>query len=441
MRYHIVGAGPAGISLAWMLSRSKQEVHLYTDSTLVGGSWTERDPLVRDLHAWRMVFRNASPNVVSLFRSMAMRWEDYFHADAGGSLLPLLARAALPRDYLAVIALYAKVCLCGMYRATSARDALREHGASRPFVAAIDLLCLHIDGVRSDVMTCHELFSAIDHVALSTGETQNGSGHRMCKDMERALLDSGVEIHYTTRLSSVDLSNGTLDFSGGLTVNTNADVAVLCVDAGALHSLTHGQMYVPTRGTYGSISVVFRFDAAVELRDHARLLGCDWAPIVASLPDGYAINAVLCDTGAVSSAGLAAGTTPERVLIAELWRQLVEVVDLPPYVDAYVCWGSEWDAEAGKWTHVQTANVITGEGYVPHHIGKNIYTCCLLNERDTPYASMEAAVEISRRVYGVLGYNRRQFRPLRAIRLSNVIVVVIAALLATCLLGPSSLRR
>ena len=79
MKVHIVGGGPTGVSIAWeLLNNTEHEVHLYEKKDVLGGSWHEPAGEKRDLHAPRMLFKNAFVNTRSLFSEMNMEWNDYF---------------------------------------------------------------------------------------------------------------------------------------------------------------------------------------------------------------------------------------------------------------------------------------------------------------------------------------------------------------------------
>ena len=79
MKVHIVGGGPTGISIAWeLLKHTEHQVHLYEQKDALGGSWHEPNGIMRDMHAPRMVFKNAFVNTQSLFEEMDMEWNYYF---------------------------------------------------------------------------------------------------------------------------------------------------------------------------------------------------------------------------------------------------------------------------------------------------------------------------------------------------------------------------
>ena len=79
MNFHIVGAGPTGLSLAWEILRSgDHNVTIYDRKLSAGGSWWEPDIETRDLHAHRILFDRAFINTRSLLDEMKIDWDKMF---------------------------------------------------------------------------------------------------------------------------------------------------------------------------------------------------------------------------------------------------------------------------------------------------------------------------------------------------------------------------
>ena len=87
MRVDIIGAGPTGITVAWLMSKT-HEVHVWDIHDTCGGSWWEPPaptPEALSLHAPRVVFKDAFVNTNWLFDEMGLDWDKYFKPGAAVS--------------------------------------------------------------------------------------------------------------------------------------------------------------------------------------------------------------------------------------------------------------------------------------------------------------------------------------------------------------------
>ena len=398
---HIVGCGPTGMSIAWELSKlANKNIHIYDKKLGPGGSWWEPAPARdtvphRDLHSYRAVFKGSFVNTKDLFDEMGIRWTDVFGELGDKSPYGTLLRNLSPVDYWRLTSLSVRVLTSPLYyKHVSVKDAvgILSPGGQR----VISSLPYVMDGVSWDVMSAYEFVKSFDWIALGTHQTQIVSGAVMSHHMEKALIARGVHFHYDKELLGVSYkSSGTYEaifsdsdktLSGGL--------LVLAVDHGPAKWLI-GDNWGPSahrkleQTTYKSITFLLEYDEPQYLPSDAEMLArTPWHVLASVLEDGKTVCCVLVDFDTKSpETGLTIGETPPGSLVTEVLRQ--SGLARAPH---RFCWGSEWDGD--RWVHRQTAGVPCD---IPF-FGKNpsVALCGMMSPRGTPFASIEAAIEVGR---------------------------------------------
>jgi hypothetical protein len=397
MIVNIIGCGPTGMTIAWYLSQVA-EVHVYDKKPGPGGSWWEPDSGERNLHSTRSVFKGGFVNTVKLFKEMGLEWSDYFGTiPSDENFLFKLMKHLKPKDYWELTVLSINVLVDPLkYKQLTLRQSLGKLSPSGERI--ISSMCFLIDGVSWDKMTAYEFVKSFDWVGLSKKETQIISGAKMNRDMERALLRRGVNFHYETEV--LGIRYGVLDheviFSHSDETVTG-DLLVLAVDHGQAKYLM-GENWgsapcVLREAQYQSVTLILEYPNKVSEFDI--LVSTPWNIVASTLPDGKSLCVVLVDMDSVSPSGRSVKTSSPEEILDEIYIQTGIST-----LNARVCWGSEWDGN--RWIHHQTSGVLSVEGGVPHW-GRcpTVALCGMMSPRNTPFASIEAAVEIGMRFSGV----------------------------------------
>jgi hypothetical protein len=423
MKVHIVGAGPTGMSLAWEILRSgEHDITIYDRKSSAGGSWWEPTEEVRDLHAHRIVFDKAFVNTQSLFGEMGIHWGDIFEPVNKG-VYEFVLKSLNLKDYGALTSLSTRVLTQpNKYKGVSLKDALGQ--LSEGGQKILEHLPLLMDGVTWDVMTAYEFVKSFDHVALSKQYTQKVSGKVMCDAMQRALEDVGVGFEFEKELKEVEyLEDGyTAEFSDTTTISDG--MLFLCLDnSPALKFL--GDNWGPDAlkkvqgSTYGAINILLDFDEPVEIKDEIEILmstKLKLQPVV--LSDGHTISCIICD---LTEDIL---TTPPE----ELRTLVLGELDVPLPRAMRFGWGADWDGE--RWQFSQSSGVLSLHGQLPF-FGKcpNVAMCGMMSPRNTPYSSIEAAVEVSRSLSHKCFGTREPLNPLLLTQILSITLLVLIVLI------------
>ena len=423
MRVHIVGAGPTGMSIAWeLLKFTDHQVIVYDKKPSAGGSWWEPSVHTRDLHAHRAVFKNAFVNTRSLMSEMHMDWNELFVKEKL-TVYGTLFKSFGPKDYWALTSLFGRVLTRpDVYRWKSLKDALGSMTPSGQRV--METLPYIMDGVGWDVMTAYEFIQNFNHVALSPPETQRVSGKVMNDDMQEALEAKGASFRFGTALEDVEYRTDgfTATFTDGQKVSDG--LLVLCVDHNAAPGIIKdnwGPVHEKiTESAYDCINVLVDYDEPTELGDMLDIaMHSRWKILPEVLHDGKTVSCVLCHL------------TDEILTMPpeELKREVMKQVGLPEPTGVRIAWGSTWDGK--RWQFEQSSGVLSTRGQVPFY-GKSdrVALCGMMSHRHTPYASIEAAVEVGRRFcHGTFGTRK----PLAPLLLTDVLKLLIVFILLICI--------
>ena len=423
MKVHIVGAGPSGMSLAWEILRSgDHDITIYDRKSSAGGSWWEPSEEIRDLHAHRIVFDKAFVNTQSLFSEMGINWDDIFEP-AQKDLYSFILRSLSIKDYGTLTSLAARVLTKPeKYKGVSLKDALGP--LSEGGQQVLEHLPLIIDGVTWDTMSSWEFVKSFDHVGLSKQYTQKVSGKVMCDAMQRALEDVGVGFEFEKELKEVEyLEDGyTAEFSDTTTISDG--MLFLCLDnSPAIKFL--GDNWGPDaekkvrESTYGCINILFDFNEPVELGDDLEIAATtklNLQPVV--LSDGMTVSCVICD---LTEDIL---TTPPE----ELRSLVLGELDVPLPREIRFGWGADWDGE--RWQFSQSSGVLSLHGQLPFFgESQNVAMCGMMSPRNTPYSSIEAAVEVSRSLSHKCFGTREPLNPLLLTQVLSITLLVLIVLM------------
>ena len=438
MKVHIVGAGPTGLTIAWELSKLKQHtIQVHDKKSGPGGSWWEpSEDGRRNVHAARAVFKGAYVNTLDLFNQMGIKWSDVFQKLDSKAPLGLTFSAL---DYRALGYLAIRVLMSPYtYKRVSLKDALNNE-LSKEGQDTLEHLTYQLDGVSWSVMTAYEFIRIIDYTTFKTIETQKIPGSQMGFMMQAALEKNGVEFFFNSELDKVVYGEDLNTFHAYFSEDPTEDgLLVLCPDAVPAKKLI-GDNWGPdasdvlTKGAYESVTVMLYYDKEVP-----------------ELPSGLFISRhtelgmiahVLSDKKTIAVELLKeppANMDPDK-LSDEVTKQLSKVpgVSLPPLKDHVIGWGSGWVGE--KWVHNQSSMVLSTLGPLPF-FGKNkrVALCGMMSDRSTPFACIEAAVEVGRKF---CAQNFATQPPRTPWTVSKIILVVLIIWLALSFSTRTSLEK
>ena len=375
MRVDIIGAGPTGMTVAWLMSKT-HEVHVWELHDTCGGSWWEpgsnSEGVVPtpDLHAPRVVFKDAFVNTRWLFDQMGLDWDKYFKTGAAVSeSIEIFLKRFSGKDYFE----FAKFLFLGFRDdGRTVKDHL-EGKLSPKAERLVATLPIVMDGVDWSRMTAWEFIQSFNIVAI------------MGQDMEKVLKKVGVKFHFNEELVDIEKRN----FKSGKVLNEN-NLMVLCLDPKNLKKLLpkdSEKIKFLEKIEYGCVNILLHYDERPkEINSYEEVADTKWNILPTWLyNDSNILSCVLVE--------------PPNVPPEELLDGILNQLGLPFPKYYKFCWGSEWDGI--KWVGHQSSGIYDKDGMSYLSEYQNTAICGMMSKRWTPYASIEAAIEVGRDFCGV----------------------------------------
>ena len=172
--------------------------------------------------------------------------------------------------------------------------------------------------------------------------------------------------------------------------------------------------------TYGAINVLLDYDEKPVLKTDIEIATqTKWNLQPKVLSDGKTVSCVICNlTEEITS------SSPE-VIKGEVLKQL----GLPEPNDIRIGWGAEWEDD--KWTFSQSSGVLSLHGQLPFFGNcSKVAMCGMMSPRNTPYSSIESAVEVSRSLSHQVFGTRKPLEPLLVshILLYTLVILIVLVL-------------
>ena len=419
MRVHVIGAGPTGMSVAWEILRSTDhEVIIYDRKESAGGSWWEPSGGKRDLHAHRIVFDNAFVNTNSLFEEMGIEWDDMFQP-ADTRVYTTTFKYLKFKDYLTLTSLAVRVLAQpDNYKGVSLKNALGDLSDSgKKLLKALPLI---MDGVDWETMSAFEFVKSFDHVGMSKQYVQKVSGKVMSDKMQKALVEKGATFMFGRDLEKVHYEKDGYEATFRNKTKIKDGLLVLCIDNSKALQLVDenwGKNTLKKIGpsTYGCINVLLDYDEPIRLPktdlEYAMETTFNIQPVV--LSDNKTISCVICNlTDEVLS------TVPET-----LKSEVIKQLGVPKPTSIRIAWGSYW--KDGKWSFEQSSGVLSLHGQVPFYgESSKVALCGMMSERNTPYSSIEAAIEVSKTFCHKTFKTRKPLQPVLVTHVLFILIVL-----------------
>lgn len=389
MNVHIIGAGPTGMAVALNYRQKGHNVHVYDKKEGPGGSWWEPDG-ARDFHSHRSLFKAGFKNFENFLKKLDLSWDTYFEKESSEDFSKYIDSS----DYLTLIKYYF-VCTVfnrEMALKTSLRDLL-DGLITQKTADFLRALTYVIDGVSWDTMKSFEFFETVNFLNLSlmtSMYTQKVSGAVMNRDIESKLVSLGVQFHYGKALDYVEYYKDS--YKGLFTNGTELSdgILVLCVDNGPAYWLMRnnwGDIRDKMNVTkYTSFNILLEYDYDVVLPKATIDYTMETKYKIIPRVNKNIISCVICDVEPLKH-------VPPDVLL----KNVIHQMGVPEPVTHKICWGSVWDGNS--WYHTQTAASYS-EGVPFQGKCSSVYMCGMMSERRTPFASIEAAVEVANRFTG-----------------------------------------
>jgi len=421
---HIFGAGPTGMTLAWILSKKGKKVVLYEKYKEPGGTWTTKW-LTDDNKKW---FTQHSPQILStayvntfdLWDEMGIDHEKFLQSyksswtDMDTTFVDKLNLALSYFRYLFNESKYEKITVSDFFKGK-----LSDKG-----IKSLTEICYLLDGVPPSIMTVNELFGSFDQTFFySTMEMSKASGDDggFAKLWCNKLIEKGVVIIANTTLDRLeDTGEGTAvlaytkEDSEPIKIE---DEIILALDPMGLYKVLNsssdkikdnwgGWDKLSNHildGIYVSLSVQFHFEEGTDISvDKATKMGAstDWGiicvPVPLTVSKTPTLSSTILNMNAYSSVlNKNVDACSYNEVMEEAWRQIRQAnPNLPDKpLDITIGSGTSRDEESGWRFDLSSACRTTLGPLESRGKREKLSIVGPLNKRRFKPTTMEAAVE------------------------------------------------
>lgn len=427
---YIFGAGPTGLSLAWLLSKKGNRVTVIEKYNSAGGTWatrwTENDLFTQ--HS-PQILTTAYINTIALWEEMGINYRE-FTKGYNAAWISLILNNTSSSDKLKLVSTFLSYTFRKHYYEQLTVKQQFYNNLSVNGWNAIVKVCYLLDGVPPDIMTVAELFGSFDQtVFYSTMEMKKASDDRkgFAQQWVDKLKKQGVKFRFNTSLKMLKIVQNTISvyvqskttpehikIEGGkmiLALDPLSLLKVLSVSDDSIKNNwgTWNKLYQHiSRGIYISIGVQYHFskNSEVKLKGSVKSgFGTEWGIICIKIPGEISeffvisCSVINLDSYSTSLKKTVRECNPEEVK-QEVWRQLVLINPLPEYKYATLGTDVEWSLDNG-WNFDISSACRTVQGPINSHGKRNdLAIVGPLNYRIFKPTTMEAAVETALRFVG-----------------------------------------
>lgn len=204
MKLCIIGGGPCGTYLAYMLSKDdNNEVHLFEKEKYLGGCWSNQmiDGKYFSEHSPRIIFNNYY-NTINFWYEIGIDFDTQF--------VKVFSTLGKTFGYLKKFTIFdlfsltkAFVLPLSMWEKYKVYDLIKYYNISESGTNQINDLCYSIDGVSMYIMTATEFLDTLNKTFIySAYESKVNSDLYLIPKLEKALHK--VNIHYEHELKKVE---------------------------------------------------------------------------------------------------------------------------------------------------------------------------------------------------------------------------------------------
>lgn len=469
--YCVVGAGPAGLTIAHFLAKNKYKVLVIDRESSIGGCHRVRR--VNDLfteHGPR-IYSTSYINTKNWFSNMRLNYVNYFTpynfniSSVGNSTIKDIKLREL--FWLAVemvkMQFYPKYS-----RSTTCLQFMEKHSFTDKTKDYIDRVCRLTDGAGSDTYTLFEFLNLFDQNAFYTVlQPIKPNDTSLFKDIQESLDREGVKFMLNSKVVSLENDNSkivSINTSDGTTIY--ADNFILATPPSNLLKIISNsttqikdsfgpinqlQKWVDHNRYFPYVSISFHWDTKLNLPKAWGFPKSRWGVAFIVLTDYMDFNNPNSQT-VISTCVTKPGTKSEKTdktthesseeeVVNEVLRQLMLVYpNLPEPTTTMISPGDKKDQNKGKrWYTIDDAYMMTTDavnGYPIKFQSKlfsNLYSLGTHNGYSTyHFTSMESAVTNATILANkILNKNYPIHKPQSFTRTAIIFVVLLILLLIT----------
>lgn len=414
MTIYICGAGPTGLSLAWLLGAKKNKKIVIIEKYKAGGGtwatkWVSGPYGKLFTHHSPQILTTSYVNTFKLWREMGINYKDFTTPYYPKWIGVVYAMTNIWDKILLVLTgvcyifnkqKYGKITVVEQFK-----NVLSDKGWNM-----LNQLCYLVDGVSANVMTVGELYGLVNQTFLYSSlemsvASDNDKG--FAKQWVDKLKEHDVSFMFNSELSHIS-ENGLYVNRELIPIDSN-DSVLLALDPLSLYKvLSKSDTSIKNnwgkwcdlenhilKGVYVSISVQYHLEYDIFIPYKTRIgVNTEWGIICVMSPFLSVMSCSVINQESYSSIlnKKVRDCNPKEIK-EEVWRQLSSVIpELTGFKSVTMGEDVKWDGY--KWDFGISSACKTVDGYLESGGKKdNLFILGPLNKRNYPATTMEAAVE------------------------------------------------
>ena len=430
MKIAIIGGGPCGTYLAYMLSKT-HEIDLFERDKDLGGCWaTHYDTGYFQEHSPRIMFNNYV-NTREFFDDIGIDFYEEFY-----KIFSIYEKSMKYKDRFTTYDMInlTKGLLIPSYfwESYSVKDMCDYYSMSPEAVELIKKMCYGIDGVRYDRMSAKEYFETIDSTLFSSAyEPKTNSDVYLVPRLKSALRD--IRMYFNHTLDYFQNNTAFFETSSGI-VSKKYDHYIVCIPpkqfAKIMRKSDNTLTKIPEIDKiaeschYTGIGVQFHFSDGEHYVFPEDTTG-EWHIIASYNQQSKCLSCVIVDFDLKSKVlGLTPNECNKNQIIRETWRQLKEVVDMRRYDHATITknvykLGDEYTSTQGSYFRNKKSVTIESD------VGNRVSYVGSHNTRPFPFTSYESAIQSGKIFLNKFEYFEGQIPVYNPIGLKDSLVYLI----------------
>lgn len=455
MTIYICGAGPTGLSLAWLLKNKGQQIVVIEKYKAAGGTWAARWLRKHEHNLFTQhspqVFSTSYVNTLALWKEMGIDYTTFLQNYVPGWLKELMKKTSLNDKLLLGFVFLLYMISPNKYK----KITVQEQFQKKLSASGWDILtsfCYLVDGVPPSIMTVHEIYEGLNQTILykfmEMSEPSDSSTGFITQWMNSLNKHDNISFQFNTKLEKLSISKDNkiqleLSPSKQLLTIEDQDQLILALDPLSLSKvLSQSDEHIKNnwgdwnkvqkhiqKGIYTSLSVQYHFskNTTIIIPYNARMgVTTEWGVI--SMISNFNIpvlSTTVLNMNAFSSfLNKTVNECNPNEVKTEVWRQLKKAVpSLPNYQLATTGTETAWNGENWSFDISSAARTILGP-LPPRGKRTDIAIVGPLNYREYPATSMEAAVECALRFSGNEDKIKTPYKLITGIKIIFILVII-----------------
>lgn len=461
--YIIIGTGPAGLCLAWYLSKMNKKILLIDRENSIGGCHRVRrvNGLFTE-HGPRIYFSNYL-NTKKWFNDMDINFDDMFNVYKFLNIAYEFGFRFSLKEFFDIIISYLQYSISfdhpnNIFKKISVMDFMIKHNFSEKTKDYFDRLCRLMDGASSERYTLYEFFSTINQCSLYNGlQVKRPTDLGMFKYIyEKMLMIENIDIMLNTNVIKINKYNDKIVSiminRNGRIIEINAEKYIFAIPPKPFYQILQNshlqndfnisKEFIKESEYITYIPVTYHWNRKINLKKIWGFPIGEWGIGFIVMSDYTKFDNPLSQTVISAAITIIDGyssylkKTPNQCTIEELkqeiFRQLQLVFgDLPKPTISILSPGVYYDDN--RWKTKDSAFVFTKYGYQVKTKYQNVYNVGTQNGNSKYcFTSMESAVTNAIVLLNQLEPDKIKLRirePFTINRLIFILIIVVIILL------------